>query len=69
MEILEKQNNIFVDDSNGYVRFIKHNGEFMKLSSDDGVYVTEKLAKNKGYKIGDKISWHIMEMTNIMKAK
>ena len=52
-------NNIFVDDSNGYVRFIKHNGEFMELSSDDGVYVTEKLAKNKGYKIGDKISWHI----------
>ena len=52
-------NNIFVDDSNGYARFIKHNGEFMKLSSDDGVYVTEKLAKNKGYKIGDKISWHI----------
>lgn len=31
----------------------------MELSSDDGVYVTEKLAKNKGYKIGDKISWHI----------
>ena len=31
-------NNIFVDDSNGYVRFIKHNGEFMELSSDDGCY-------------------------------
>ena len=25
----------------------------------DGIYVTEKLAQTKGYKIGDKIKWHI----------
>ena len=32
----------------------------MELSSDDGVYVTEKLAKNKGYKIGDRVIRHAM---------
>jgi len=55
----EKQaNNIFVDDSKESVRFLNHNGEYIKLS-DNGIYVTEKLAETKGYKIGDKISWHI----------
>lgn len=55
----EKQaNNIFVDDSKESVRFLNHDGEYIKLS-DNGIYVTEKLAETKGYKIGDKISWHI----------
>lgn len=51
-------NNIFVDDSNNYVRFVNDDGDFLSLK-DDGVYVTSKLADLKGYKIGDKITWHI----------
>ena len=51
-------NTIFVDNSQNYVRFMDENNEFMNLK-DDGIYVTKKLAETKGYKIGDKISWHI----------
>ena len=57
-EDTKEANNIFIDDSNGYVRFINHNQEYVSLK-DDGIFVTEKLANIKGYKIGDKISWHI----------
>lgn len=54
----KETNNIFVDDSSNYVRFLNHNGEYITLK-DSGIYVTEKLAELKKYKIGDKISWHI----------
>ena len=55
---VKEANNAFVDNSHGYVRFLNHNAEYIELSND-GIYVTEKLANTKGYKIGDKISWHI----------
>ena len=51
-------NTIFVDNSQNKIRFMNHDGNFIKLS-DDGIYVTEKLAETKGYKIGDTVSWHI----------
>ena len=53
-----ESNNIFVTDAKDYVRFTDADDEFINLR-DDGVYVTKKLAENKGYKIGDKIKWHI----------
>lgn len=52
-------NNIFVTDTDNYIRFVDKNGKFKSLDSKEGVYVTYKLAKTKGYKIGDKITWHI----------
>lgn len=55
---LKEANNMFIDDSKGYVRFVNHNQEYIELN-DEGVFVTEKLAKIKGYKIGDKITWHV----------
>ena len=54
-----ESNNIFVTDANNLVRFVDNKGKFKKLDSSKGVYVTYKLASNKGYKIGDKIKWHI----------
>lgn len=54
----KEANNIFVDNSKGHVRFLNHKQEYIELESN-GIYVTEKLAESKGYKIGDKISWHI----------
>ena len=54
----KEANNIFVTDAKDYVRFTGADDEFINLR-DDGVYVTKKLAENKGYKIGDKIKWHI----------
>lgn len=52
-------NTIFVDDTNNLVRFQDKNGKFMKLTDDTGIYVTNKLAENNHYKIGDTIKWHI----------
>ena len=54
-----ESNNIFVIDSKDYVRFVDNKDKFIKLDNDDGIYVTYKLAKTNGYKIGDKITWHI----------
>ena len=64
IEIKEKDgkrvsNNIFVTDANNYVRFVDNKNRIKEKPSDDGVYVTYKLAETKGYKLGDKISWHI----------
>ena len=52
-------NNIFVTDTKDYVRFVDNKNKIKNGPSDDGVYVTYKLASVKGYKIGDKIRWHI----------
>lgn len=52
-------NTIFVDDTNDLVRLQDKNGKFMKLTDDTGIYVTNKLAENNHYKIGDTIKWHI----------
>ena len=52
-------NNIFVTDASNYVRFVDNKNRFIDKPKDNGIFVTYKLAKNKGYKIGDKITWHI----------
>ena len=31
----------------------------MNIDKNDGVYITYKLAEIEGYKLGDKIKWHI----------
>ncbi len=54
-----ESNNIFVTDSKDYVRFVDDKDQFINVDRDDGVYITYKLAKTKGYNIGDEISWHI----------
>lgn len=63
IEIKEKNkkesNNIFVTDADNLVRFIDNKGKFTNIDNNKGIYVTYKLAKNKGYKLGDKITWHI----------
>ena len=52
-------NNIFVTDAGNYVRFVDDKNKIKVKPNDNGVYVTYKLASTKGYKIGDKIEWHI----------
>lgn len=52
-------NNIFIIDSNNYVRFIDRKDKFIELNNDEGVYVTYKLAETNGYKVGDTITWRI----------
>ena len=52
-------NTLFVDDSNGYIRYVDNKYNFIKLDSNDGVYVTYKYASLNNVSIGDTISWHI----------
>ena len=54
-----ESNNIFVTDAGDYVRFIDDKNKIKNKPNDDGIYVTYKLAQTKGYKLGDKITWHI----------
>ena len=54
-----ESNNIFVTDAGNYVRFVDNKNKFKDKPTDDGIYVTYKLASNKGYKLGDEITWHI----------
>ena len=54
-----ESNNIFVTDADNYVRFVDNKDKITSVDSTKGVYVTYKLASNKGYKLGDKITWHI----------
>ena len=56
---IKESNNALVSDSNTLLRFIDPSGKFMKLESNNGVYITRKLAELDGYEIGDKIKWHI----------
>ncbi|MBQ9181086.1 MAG: ABC transporter permease [Bacilli bacterium] len=54
-----ESNNILVTDANDYLRFVDNKNKIKEKPTDDGVYVTYKLASTKGYKLGDKITWHI----------
>ena len=54
-----ESNNIFVTDAGNYVRFVDKKNKVKEKPNNKGIYVTYKLAETKGYKIGDKITWHI----------
>ncbi len=74
IEIKDKEgnkqaNNIFIDDSKGYVRFIDNKENFIKIDNDEGVYITYKLAKNEEYEIGDTIEWHLVGSNTYYKSK
>lgn len=57
----EKQsNNIFITDAGDMVRFENEDGEYIKIQSDKGIYVTRKLAEKEKLKVGDKIKWHLV---------
>ena len=52
-------NNVLVNNSTSLLRFVDKKGKFMNIDKNDGVYITYKLAEIEGYKLGDKIKWHI----------
>mgnify|MGYP004675675923 CR=1 FL=1 len=54
-----ESNNIVVTDAKDRLRFVNKSGKFIDINSNDGVYVTYKLAELNNYKIGDEITWHI----------
>lgn len=54
----QESNNILITDAPDYLRFVNKKDKYITLDRDDGVYVTYKLAEVKGYKLGDRITWH-----------
>lgn len=52
-------NSILVTDAKDKLRFINQRDQLIKVDSDHGVFLTAKLAKTKGYQIGDQITWKI----------
>lgn len=62
-------NTIFVTDAKNLVRFQNEKGEFIKINNNDGIYVTRKLAKEKGLKKGDIIKWHIYGTNKYYNSK
>ena len=65
----KEANTLFVTDAKNLVRFQDDKSKFIKLDKDDGVYVTYKLAKNKGYKLGDKIKWYVYGKDEYYESK
>jgi ABC-type antimicrobial peptide transport system permease subunit len=63
------QNNAFVTDAGDYIRFQDNNKNFIKLDSDEGIYVTYKLAEINGYEIGDTLTWHIYGDSTYYESK
>ena len=64
-----ESNNIFVTDAGNYVRFVDNKNKIKDKPTDDGIYVTYKLASTKGYKLGDEITWHIYGDSNYYTSK
>ena len=62
-------NTLFVDNSNGYIRFANKDYKFKTLDRNDGVYVTYKFSDKYNLKIGDKISWHSYGSKTYYKSK
>jgi len=54
-----ESNNIFVTDAKDYVRFVNRKNQIIDKPTNEGVFITYKLAETKGYKLGDNITWHI----------
>ena len=65
----KEANTLFVTDAKNLVRFQDDKSKFIKLDKDDGVYVTYKLARNKGYKLGDKIKWYVYGKDEYYESK
>lgn len=66
---VREANNIFVTDAGDHVRFVDRKNNIKEMPTDEGVFVTYKLAETKEYKIGDEITWHIYGDDNYYTSK
>ena len=64
-----ESNNILVTDAGDYIRFVDNKNRIKDKPSDNGIYVTYKLADTKGYKLGDEVEWHIYGDNTYYKSK
>ena len=54
----KESNSLVVNDAPEYLKYTNHNKQYINLS-DDGIYLTEKLADKWNLKVGDEIKFHI----------
>lgn len=64
IEIKDKNNNrkansILVTDANDKIRFQDSDDKYINISSNEGVYITRKLAEEYNLDVGDTVKWHI----------
>ncbi len=59
---------VTINDAKDYLNVTGHNREKIDLK-DDGVFITEKMAKKYNLNIGDEINWHIFGDDNWYKTK
>lgn len=62
-------NTIFVTDAGDLVQFKDKDNNYIKINSNDGIYVTEKMKEENNYNIGDEITWHIYGDKNYYKSQ
>ncbi len=65
----KETNTIFVTDAKDLVKFQNQKGKYINIDNNDGVYVTRKLAKEKKYKVGDTIKWHVYGVDKYFESK
>ena len=56
-------------DSKDYIRFIDENDNYIKIESNEGVYLTRLLAEKNNLKVGDIIKWHIYGNNTYYESK
>jgi len=56
-----------INDAEGLLSVTNHNREPFKMK-DDGIYITEKMAKVYGLKIDDEVEWHVIGSDNWHKT-
>ena len=64
-----ESNNILITDAGDYLRFVDNKNKIKDKPTDDGIYVTYKLAETNNYKLGDEIEWHIYGDSKYYKSK
>ncbi|MDD6920041.1 MAG: FtsX-like permease family protein [Eubacteriales bacterium] len=65
----KSSNNAFVSNTGDMLRPINNDYKPIKFDDDSGVYMTYKLAANKGYKLGDEVEWRIYGSDKYYKSK
>ncbi len=64
-----ESNSILVTDAGDYLRFVDNKNRIKDKPTNNGVYVTYKLAETNNYKLGDEIEWHIYGDSKYYKSK
>lgn len=63
-----KLNSVFINDSNNAVRTLDKDWQPMTIP-ENGIIITQKLAENEGFKLGEEIEWRIVGEKTFFRTK